>query len=153
MDAFTRLLKGQISLGAALGLDGEQLGQLMAVGRGHLKAGRPADAVKIFRGLCALEPEISALRELYALALEADGQLPEAEEQLTEALHRADDAARPEVYAARGLLRVRLSDRAGACADLALARDGVEGPLADEVERWLGRLAESTDENGGSSWA
>jgi tetratricopeptide (TPR) repeat protein len=148
MDALTRLLKGQLSLGAALGLDGEQLGALLAVGRGHLKAGRPSDAVKIFRGLCALEPEISSLRELYALALEAAGELGEAEEQLTAALHRADDAARPEVYAARGLLRVRRGDRDGALADLALAQPGVDGPLLAEVERWMARLTD-----GGEAWA
>ena len=141
-DSLTRLLKGATSLGAALGVDQDELARLVDLGRAKLQSGYAQDAERVFRGLCALEPKMSSLHELHALALEALGKLDDAEDALCRALHLAAPEARAEIYAARGILRVKRADASGALTDMALARPTVFGVLREELDRMQNHLVE-----------
>jgi Flp pilus assembly protein TadD len=141
------VMKGRRSLGAVLGLGADDIARIVQLARGHLSAGRTADALRLLEGACALEPRVASLHQLRGIALEAASRRGDAIGAYTAAVQLLADApeqSRAVAYAMRGIARLREGDCAGAVADLALARPHLgasAGPLAGEVERFLVRSA------------
>ena len=153
------LMKGRRTLGATLGLTDDDVERVVQIARGHLAAGRVRDAQTLLDGLCALLPNVAALQQLRGLARERTREWQIAIEAYSAAVRLLDDAAddrRALAYAARGMARLRAGDAAGALIDLALARPHLgdeAGPLAADVERFIGRCAETLEANASAGGA
>jgi tetratricopeptide (TPR) repeat protein len=128
-DLLAQLIKGDVTMGAALGFTTTDFQKLVDLGRAHLVAGRGKDARKVFDGLVALEPDVAAFHQLAGMAAEACGDLAGADRELTDAIHRADDHSRGPVYLSRALVRMKLDRHHEALADFAVA-----GELCDVAD-------------------
>ena len=124
-EALADVIRGDVSIGTALGFTGVELEKLVALGNAHLRAGRVDDARAVFDGLTALEPRVAAFHHLAGMAAEAAGDLDGADVSFTAALHcGVDDGrerARGNAYLSRALVRMKQERNGDALADFALA--------------------------------
>ncbi len=115
------VIRGDVSIGAALGFTADDFGHLVELGKAHLKSGRAGDARTVFEGLAALEPNVAAFHQLAGMAAEAGGDLEGADASFTEAIHHAGDDVRGPMYLSRALVRMKLDRHDDALTDFAVA--------------------------------